>query len=89
MFSSLCMQCRKVYTFINIKMLSKAKKNTCLFYCFCDSYPAGMVMVVGDVLYSDTLHVYTMKLETSFYVPNFGEVEWAYWFGPVRPFVCP
>ena len=25
----------------------------------------------------------------SFYAPNFGEVEGAYWFGPVRPSVCP
>ena len=24
-----------------------------------------------------------------FYVPNFGEVERAYWFGPVRPSVRP
>ena len=24
-----------------------------------------------------------------FYAPNFGEVEGAYWFGPVRPSVCP
>ena len=24
-----------------------------------------------------------------YYAPNFGEVEGAYWFGPVRPSVCP
>ena len=24
-----------------------------------------------------------------FYAPNFEEVEGAYWFGPVRPSVCP
>ena len=24
-----------------------------------------------------------------FYAPNFGEVEGAYWFGPVRPSFCP
>ena len=25
----------------------------------------------------------------NFYAPNFGEVEGPYWFGPVRPSVCP
>ena len=29
----------------------------------------------------------TITLEFSFYVPNFEEVEGAYWFGPVRPSV--
>ena len=31
---------------------------------------------------ADNIHKY-------FYAPSFGEVEEAYWFGPVRPSVCP
>ena len=27
-------------------------------------------------------------VEFFFYAPNFGEVEGAYWFWPVRPYVC-
>ena len=29
------------------------------------------------------------KIDIDFYAPNFGEVEGAYWFGPVRPSVHP
>ena len=40
------------------------------------------------------LHLSLLRLKKeneyvfSFYAPNFGEVEGAYWFGPVPPSVC-
>ena len=34
------------------------------------------------------LKEYSSKVRSSFYAPNFGKVEGAYWFGPVGPSVC-
>ena len=48
----------------------------------CASFPFGFERWVRDSTVLVPGHCF-------FYVPNFGEVEGAYWFGPVRLSVCP
>ena len=40
-------------------------------------------------IYQTEIALWLKDASFNFYAPNFGEVEGAYWFGPVRPSVCP
>ena len=51
---------------------------------------AGLTVLCKHVGNIKNICIWLFKIDKyNFYAPSFGEVEGAYWFGPVRLSVCP